>query len=98
MKGLFTATGHDLKFKFITFLTHCPEGVFLFVSLMFTVGTYSMFSGLPVSVQGLSNMPPLSVRGEGLELDTLHPRKYSDSTPQFCRTQILAAVIVVGNL
>lgn len=23
--------------------------------------TYSMFSGLPVSVQGLSNMPPLSV-------------------------------------
>lgn len=26
------------------------------------VDTYSMFSGLPVSVQGLSNMPPLSVR------------------------------------
>lgn len=34
--------------------------------------TYSMFSGLPVSVQGLSNMPPLSVTKQPQPLKILH--------------------------
>lgn len=33
--------------------------------------TYSMFSGLPVSVQGLSNMPPLSGTKQAQQLKTL---------------------------
>lgn len=45
----------------VSIIGNFPNVLWSFFELVTNAATHSMFSGLPVSVHGLSNMPPLSV-------------------------------------